>query len=172
MYKLVASHVYPEGEVYSGPAVECYYSFYVSKDFHPEDVASNVIEQSQVGAAGEGATMLTTKAWVDESGSNNLYSVKFNAYGPSIGSQVTTSGISAPISQFPWTWVLVIILAAIIAFTTIYVTKTVREISYSPSGPAMWSAFKWIAIGVAALAGVYIISKFVPGKDKGVARSK
>lgn len=52
MYRPLASHVYPEGCSYSGPATECYYSFYVSKDFNPDDVATNVIEQSEVGAAG------------------------------------------------------------------------------------------------------------------------
>ena len=171
MYKLLASHVYPEGHTYSGPAVECYYSFYASKDFHPDDVANNVIEQSQVGATDEGATMLTTRAWIDESGANNLYSVKFNAYGPGIGSEATR-GISAPITQFPVVWVLAIILAAIIAFTVVYVTRTIREISYSPSGPAMWDAFKWMGIGVAALAGVYIISKLLPRRAKSVAGSK
>lgn len=162
MYRLLASHVYPEGHTYSGPAVECYYSFYVSKDFHPDDVAVNVIEQSQVGAAEEAATMLTTRAWVDESGANNLYSVKFNAYRPAI---IGGTKISAPVSV-AWAWVLRIVLVAIIAFTTIYVVKTIREISYSPSGPAMWDALKWIAIGVAGLAGVYIISKFLPRKAK------
>jgi len=168
MYRLLASHVYPEGQIYSGPATECYYSFYVSKDFHPDDVATNVIEQSEVGAAGEGATMLATKAWVDEGGANNLYSVKFNAYGPSVGHS-GSSKINAPVSV-AWAWVLRIVLVAIIAFTTIYVVKTIREISYSPSGPTMWSAFKWIGIGVAALAGVYIISKILPGRAKSAGR--
>jgi len=167
MYRLLASHVYPEGNIYSGPAVECYYSFYVSKDFNPEDVANNVIDQSQVGAAEEGATMLTTRAWVDESGANNLYSVKFDAYHPVISSSGNT--ISTPVSV-AWAWVLRIVLVAIIAFTTIYVVKTIREISYSPSGPAMWSAFKWIGIGVAALAGVYLIDKLLPRRAKSAAR--
>jgi hypothetical protein len=171
MYRPLASHIYPEGYTYSGPAVECYYSFYVSKDFAPKDVASNVIEQSQVGAAGEGATILTTEAWVDESEANNLYSVKFNAYGPGLSSEANTHSISAPISQWQ-VWVLRIILVAIIAFTTIYVINTIRDISYSPSGPAMWSALKWISIGIAALAGVYIISKFLPGKARNATRSE
>jgi len=166
MYRLLASHVYPDGHTYSGPATECYYSFYVSKDFHPDDVATNVIEQSQVGATGEGATMLMTKAWVDESGANNLYSVKFNAYGPGVSAsngKITSVSVA-------WAWVLRIVLVAIIAFTTIYVVKTIREISYSPSGPAMWSAFKWIGIGVAALAGIYLIDKLLPRRAKSAAR--
>jgi len=167
MYRPLASHVYPEGQTYSGPAVECYYSFYVSKVFDPSDVANNVIEQSQVGATEEGATMLTTRAWVDESGANNLYSVKFNAYGGPMTS--SSNAISAPVSV-AWAWVLRIVLVAIIAFTTIYVVKTIREISYSPSGPAMWSAFKWIGIGVAALAGIYLIDKLLPRRAKSAAR--
>ena len=157
MYKVLASHIYLEGYIYSGPAVECYYSFYTSKDFDPKDVANNIIEQSQVGAAEEGATMLTTEAFVDESGSNNLYAVRFNAYGPGLSS---TAGINT--GQIPWVWISRIILAAIIAFTVVYTVRTVREISYSPSGKAMWGAFKWVGISIAVLAGAYLINRFLP----------
>jgi len=157
MYRLLASHVYPEGQVYSGPATECYYSFYVSKDFHPDDVANNVIQESEAGAVGEGAVMLTTDAWVDESGANNLYSVKFNAHNGQIASQ---GGVAA----IPPIWIAAIILAAIIAFTTVYVCKTVRDISYSPSGPGMWEGLKWVAISGIVIAGVILISKFLPGR--------
>ena len=155
MYKLLASHVYPEGQIYSGPATECYYSFYVSKDFHPDDVATNVIEQSEVGATEQGATMLATDAWVDEGGANNLYSVRFAAIGPSLTSgEISSIGILG--------WIIALIIVAIIAFTVVYTVNVVRDISYSPSGPGMWEGLKWLAISGIVIAGAILLSKFLP----------
>ena len=158
MYKYLGAHVYPDGYTYEGPATECYYSYYVSKDFNINEVYSYSVEQSGIAASDEGASMLLHKAWVDQGGSNNLFTVRFDALAPGI----SNGGISA-LSQ-PW-WVVAIIVVSILG-TSAYIIHTIRDISYSPSGPAMWDALKWVGVGVVGIGAIYLVDRFLPRKAK------
>jgi len=156
MYKFLGSEIYPQGWTYSGPATEVYYAFYTSKDFSKDLVYDHIIENSYIAAGEEGGAMLTNKVWLDETGINNYYSVKFNARGPGISAGISGISFAIPV------WVGYVILASIIAFTVIYTVRTVRAISYSPSGGEMWSAIKWVGIGVATAAIIPLFTRILP----------
>jgi len=156
MYEFLGKHIYPEGYVYSGRATECYYSFYASKNFYADEIYDHIISQSDMAANEQGATMLVNRVWLDRTGANNLFAVKFDGHGPAVGAGI--SGVSWAIPV----WVVWVILVCVVFGFVSYIVKTIRDISYSPAGEEMWSAIKWIAIGVSVVVAIPLIDRVIP----------
>ena len=163
MYRFLGSHTYAEGYLYSGSAIECYYSFYASKDTPVEEIKARILERSGQAAGEQGSSMLTIKMWVDESGANNDYAVRFNAHGPSVSNRIEGTIMWAQ-------WIYIIIETVLIGIAIGYIVKTIRDISYSPGGQSLFESLKWLGIGAATLGGVYLVNKYLPKKRLEVAK--
>jgi len=169
MYRFIGSHVYPEGRTYYGFAMECQYSFYAAKDFDISQIYDHIINRSDSAAGEKDVAMLTNKVWVDQTGVNNRFLVNFKAHSSGGASGISgISGLQIVVVMFI---IKAILIAAGIA-AIIYAIHALKEISYSPVGKEMWSAIKWVGIGIVAIgvvAVVPLIQRVLPKKEEKVA---
>jgi hypothetical protein len=156
MYRFLGTHIYPAGETYYGPATQCQYSFYAAKGFDISQVYDHIIENSDIAAGQENATMLVNKIWVDETGANNRFTVRFDACGPQLTTQI--SGISFAIPA----WVGWVILACVVFGFSAYIVNQIKHISYSPAGKEFWGAIKWLGIGLCVVVAIPLVSRALP----------
>jgi len=164
MYKFLGSHVYPEGKIYEGPAIQCQYSFYAAKDFDISQVYNHIIENSDIAAGQKGAALLVNRVWVDETGLNNHFTVRFDGYGSQTTNQI--SGISFAIPA----WVGWVILACVVFGFSAYIINQIKQISYSPAGKEFWGAVKWVGIGLFVVVAIPLVTRALPKRAAKVAK--
>jgi hypothetical protein len=153
-YQLVRDFVYDLGQTYSGAAVETTFEFSTPAGPIAGPIADGIISnlQQECLNSGEGREILRTQVYADYSPIlNTNFMVTFGMYDPTQQSPVGPATIAFI------QWLVPYIVALVIA---------IRDIAYSPSGPALASGFKWLAIGLAVLAGGFVISQVVSAIPK------
>jgi hypothetical protein len=169
-YQLVRDFVYELGKAYIGDAVESTFTFSTPKGPLGSNVAQNVINELQQQCLANSPALYTlrTKVYIDSSPIlTNDYLVTFDLYTESAISGMGGTSISLPawlIEILPQIITAVLIIAVVVfAYLTM---RTIRDIAYSPAGPQLATGFKWLAVGVAVLAGGWVISKVVEAIPK------
>jgi hypothetical protein len=162
-YELVRDFVYDLGQTYSGAAVETTFEFSTPAGPIAGPIADGIISnlQQECLSNGEGREILRTKVYADYSPIlNTNFMVTFSMYDPTQQSPVGPATIAFI------QWLVPYIVALVIAILIYLSIRTIRDIAYSPSGPALASGFKWLAIGLAILAGGFVISQVVSAIPK------
>ncbi|GAI25574.1 unnamed protein product [marine sediment metagenome] len=160
-YKLITDFVYSLGETYEGEAASSTFEFGTPAGVIAGPIADHMIDEFEAQCLDEGLHMLRLKVWADTS--------------PILETKFFCQMICCPASEhspLP-VWVIPLmpkIISAVVAIAVavlIYLSvREVKEIFYSPAGPKVAEALKWIGIGLGATGVAAIISKTWPRRAK------
>jgi len=153
-YKLIRDYIYPIGEEYYGEAALSTFEFGTPAGAIAGPIADHMIDNFETQCLDEGLHMLRLKVWADTS---PLLETKFSC-------QMTCCPASEhsplPVWVIPLMPKIISAVLAIVVAILIYLSiSEVKEIFYSPAGPKVAEALKWIGIGLGALGVATIISK-------------
>jgi hypothetical protein len=161
-FELVRDFRYDLGEAYSGDAVETTFEFSTPAGPVAQTVANGIIAglQDKCVSEGSGRECLRTQVWVDYSPAvTTNWMVTFSIYDPTQHSPVGPATIAFI------QWLVGAVLVAVVVFLIYQSIRTIRDIFYSPAGPELGSAVKWVAIAVAIFAGAMLTREIVKGRS-------
>lgn len=155
-YQLVRDFVYDLGQTYTGAAVQTTFEFATPAGPIAGPVADGIIAQLEQQCAQDNLSTLRTQVYVDYSPAlETKYLVTFSLYTPEQHSPV-------PVWLIELLPLIIEAVVAIVVIVLLYlITRSIRDIAYSPSGPALASGLKWFAIGLAVLAGGFVIKEVI-----------
>jgi len=160
-YRLIRDFIYPIGEEYSGEAVSSTFNFATVAGIAAMPIADHMIDEFETQCLDEGLHMLRLKLWADTS--------------PILETTFSCQMICCPASEhspLP-VWVIPLmpkiisgVIAVVIAVLIWLSIREIKEVFYSPAGPKVAEAAKWIGIGLGAIGIATIISKAWPRRAK------
>lgn len=162
MYRLIRDCIYPLGEEYSGEAALSTFEFATVAGIAAMPIADHMIDEFETQCLNEGLHMLRLKVWADTS---PLLETKFTC-------QMTCCPASNPLPVWVIPLMPKIITAVVTIVVVIFIYLSIREVKgifYSPAGPKLAEAAKWIGIGLGVVGVATIISKARPEKAKEAA---
>jgi hypothetical protein len=166
-YQLVRDFIYDFGQTFKGAAVESTFTFSTPKGPIGGPIADSIISQLEQQCAAKNYTTLRTQVYVDYSPAITTgYLVTFSLYDPGQHSPVLPELVDFLL------WLIPYIVATVVVVFLYLTIRTIRDIAYSPSGPALASGLKWFAIGLAVLASGFVIKEVIaaiPARQKAKA---
>ena len=163
-YKLITDFVYFLGETYEGPAVLSTFEFNTPPGVFTDLIANRMIDSFEDKCRAEGLEILRMRVWADTSPIQvTKFYTEFSCYSAEVASPVPPLVIAA-IQK------IIEVLPLIILVVVLYLSiRAIRDIFYSPAGPKVAEALKWLGIGMGVVGGAMIISKALPKKAKKAA---
>ncbi len=159
-YRLITDFVYSLGETYEGPAVLSTFEFSTPPSVFADLIADRMIGGFEDKCLEEGLSILRMKVWADTSPIlETKFYTEFSCYSAEVESPVPPLVIAALeriIAALP------LIILAVILYLSI---RVIRDIFYSPAGPKVAEALKWLGIGLGIIGGGMIASKLLPKKE-------
>ncbi|GAI59057.1 unnamed protein product [marine sediment metagenome] len=156
-YRLITDFVYSLGETYEGPAVLSIFEFSTPPGIFADMIADKMIDGFEDKCREEGLDILRMKVWADTSPIlETKFYAEFSCYSAEVESPVPPLVIVALeriIAALP------LIILAVIFYLSI---RVIRDIFYSPAGPKVAEALKWLGIGLGIIGGGVIVSKLLP----------
>jgi len=160
-YRLVRDYIYDLGQVYTGEAALSTFEFGTPAGVIAGPIANRMIDEFETQCLDEGLHMLRLKVWADTS---PILETKFYCH--------MTCCPASEHSPLP-VWVIPLmpkiisgVIAVVIAVLVWLSIREIKEVFYSPAGPKVAEAAKWIGIGLGAMGIATIISKTWPRKAK------
>lgn len=161
-YRLITDFVYSLGETYEGPAVLSTFEFSTPPGILADLIADRMIDGFEDKCLEEGLSILRMKVWADTSPIlETKFYAEFSCYSAEVESPVPPLVIAALqriIAALP------LIILAVVLYLSI---RAIRDIFYSPAGPKVAEALKWLGIALGIIGGGMIVSK-LPKKAKEV----
>ena len=155
-FKLIKDFIYPLGQTYSGEAAVCTFNFATIAGIAAMPIADAMINEFEIQCADEGLDTLRLKVCCD---SAPFWQTNFYAE--------FTCAPAAEHSPFPpalLAAIPLIIKAVVIIVVAVFFYLAIREakeIFYSPAGPEVAKAVKWVAIGLAVTAGGLVLREVI-----------
>lgn len=160
-YRLITDFVYSLGESYEGPAVLSTFEFSTPPGIFADLIADRMIAGFEDKCLEEGLEILRMKVWADTSPIlETKFYAQFSCYSAEVESPVPPLVIAALqriIAALP------LIILAVVLYLSI---RTIRDIFYSPAGPKVAEALKWLGIAAAIGGAGVIIAKLLPRREK------
>jgi len=160
-YQLVRDFVYDLGKVYEGWAVESTFEFATPPGPLAKPIADGIIDTLEAKCVENNLYTLRTKVYVDYSPAlETKFLVVFSLY---------TEEVHSPVPLWLIALLPLIIKAVVTIVVVVFlylVVRSIKDISYSPAGPAVGQAFKWLAIGLVVFAGSMLIREIISAIPK------
>lgn len=155
-FKLIKDFTYPLGETYRGEAAVATFNFATIAGIAAMPIADAMINEFETQCLGEGLDTLRLKVWCD---SAPLLETKFSAQFTCAPTGAHSPFPPALLAAIPLIIkAVVIIVVAVFFYLSI---REVKEIMYSPAGPEVARAMKWVAIGLAVTAGGLVLREII-----------
>lgn len=160
-YRLIRDYIYPIGEEYSGEAALSTFRFGTPAGVIAGPIADHMIDEFEAQCLDEGLHMLRLKVWSDTS---PILETKFYCQ---FSCCPASEHSPLPVWVIPLMPKIISAVVTIVVAILIYLSiHEIKEIFYSPSGPKLAEAAKWIGIGLGAMGVATIISRTWPRKAK------
>jgi len=160
-YGLTTDFVYSLGETYEGPAVLSTFEFSTPPGIFAGLIADRMIDGFEDKCLEEGLSILRMKVWADTSPIlTTKFYAQFSCYSPEVESPVpplVVAALERIIAALP------LIILAVILYLSI---RSISDIFYSPAGPKVAEALKWIGVAAAIGGTGVLIAKLLPRREK------
>lgn len=165
-YRLIKDFAYPLGEVFGGDAVLSIFEFATPAGVLAQPIANKMIDEFESQCLDEGVSALRLKVWCD---SAPVFQTKYYCEFTCCTAEEVAEGQIAyvPVWLIPLMPKIIAGVIAVIIVLLIYLSiREVRKIFYSPAGPTLAGALKWLAIGLSVVAGGYLVSQIIKLRAK------
>lgn len=160
-YRLIRDYIYPIGEVHSGEAVLSTFEFGTPAGVIAEPIANSMISEFESECLSEGLHMLRLRVWADIT---PILETKFYCEFSCCPAEEHSP---LPVWVIPLMPKIISGVVAIVIAILIYLSiRVIKEIFYSPAGPKLAEAVKWIGIALGLIGGAALASRILPKRAK------
>lgn len=160
-YELVKDFIYPMGESYEGPAVLSTFEFSTPPGVFADLIGDRMISGLEDKCLEEALHILRMKVWTDTSPIlETKFYTEFSCYSAEVESPVPPAVVAA------LTKIIMALPAIIVAIIIYLAIHSISDIFYSPAGPRLAEALKWLGVAAAIFGGAKIISALLPRRAK------